>query len=125
MSSSDPKNQSIPENSPPGDPQASQQSVVKFSKDQAANASIMPTLTGTGHYGLYETRPENFLLSFVTHTAALGILLWLLHWGAVKTNIIPPTTMNSVELAPYIPMKVGKNGPSGGGGGDATKLKAS
>ena len=126
MSSSDPKNQPIPENSPSGDSQASQQSVVKFSKEQAANAAIMPTLTGTGHYGLYETRPENFLLSFVTHTAGLGLLLWLLHWGALKTNIIPPSTMNSVELAPYVPMKVGKNGPSGGGGGgDASKLKAS
>ena len=31
----------------------------------------------------------------------------------------------SVELAPYVPMKVGKGGPSGGGGGDASKLKAS
>src|ERR1700759_4120043 len=120
MSSSDPKNQSIPENSPPADPQASQQSVVKFSKDQAANASIMPTLTGTGHYGLYETRPENFLLSFVTHTAAIGLLLYLMH-VVVPAKIIPPTTLNSVELAPYVPMKIGKNGPSGGGGGDANK----
>jgi len=124
MSSSDPKNQPIPENSPNGVPQDPQQSVVKFAKDQDANAAIMPTLTGTGHYGLYETRPENFLLSFVVHTAIIGLILWLLH-AAVSTVIIPPTTNSSVELAPYVPMKIGKNGPSGGGGGDASKLKAS
>ena len=124
MPLSDPKNQPNPEKSESGEAQDPQQSVVKFAKDQAANSTIMPTLTGTGHYGLYETRPENFLLSFVTHTAGLGLLLWLLH-VAVPAKIIPPTTMNSVELAPYVPMKVGKNGPSGGGGGDASKLKAS
>ncbi len=124
MPLSDPKNQPNPEQPESGAAQDPQQSVVKFAKDQAANSTIMPTLTGTGHYGLYETRPENFLLSFVTHTAGLGLLLWLLH-VAVPAKIIPPTTMNSVELAPYVPMKVGKNGPSGGGGGDANKLKAS
>ncbi len=83
----------------------------------------MPTMLGVG-YGTYQQRPENFLLSFVTHTAALGLMLWLLHI-AVPAKIIPPTTANSVELAPYVPMKVGKGGPSGGGGGDASKLKAS
>ncbi len=124
MPLSDPKNQPNPEKPESGDAQDPQQSVVKFAKDQAANSTIMPTLTGTGHYGLYETRPENFLLSFVTHTAAIGLLFWLLH-VVVPAKIIPPTTVNSVELAPYVPMKVGKNGPSGGGGGDANKLKAS
>jgi protein TonB len=123
MPSPDPKNQPTPE-PPSGGPQDPQQSVVKFAKDQAGNASIMPTLTGTGNYGLYQTRPENFVLSVVTHTVAIGLLLWLLHM-TVPTKIIPPTTMSSVELAPYVPMKVGKGGPSGGGGGDANKLKAS
>jgi periplasmic protein TonB len=123
MSSPDPKKQTNPENPPPGEPQASQQSVVKFAKDQAANAVIMPTLMGVG-YGTYQVRPENFLLSALTHTAAIALMLWMLHL-AVPAKIIPPTTANSVELAPYIPMKVGKGGPSGGGGGDASKLKAS
>jgi len=80
-------------------------------------------MLGVG-YGTYQQRPENFLLSFVTHTAGLGLMFWLLHL-TVPAKIIPPTTANSVELAPYIPMKVGKGGPSGGGGGDASKLKAS
>jgi TonB family protein len=125
MSSPDTQKQTAPENPVAGDPPSSPQSVVKFAKEQNANATIMPTLTGTGHYGLYETRPENFLLSFVTHTAVIGLILFLLHWGAERANIIQPTSMTSVDIAPYIPMKIGKNGPSGGGGGDASKLKAS
>jgi protein TonB len=123
MSSPDPKKQTNPENPAAGEQQPPQQSVVKFAKEQAANAVIMPTLMGVG-YGTYQVRPENFLLSAVTHTAAIALMLWMLHL-AVPAKIIPPTTANSVELAPYIPMKVGKGGPSGGGGGDASKLKAS
>ncbi|HZD94745.1 MAG TPA: energy transducer TonB [Candidatus Sulfotelmatobacter sp.] len=108
---------------PPADGQQSpQQEVVKFSK-APADSSVMPTLLGVG-YGTYQVRPENFLLSFVTHTGALALMLWLLH-VAVPAKILPPTTANSVELTPYI-LKVGKNGaPGGGGGGDASKLKAS
>jgi TonB family protein len=122
MSLPDSKNPT-PEKPDAGDPQVPQQSVVKFAKDQAANTVIMPTLMGVG-YGTYQVRPENFLLSAVTHTAAVALMLWLLHM-AVPAKIIPPTTANAVDLAPYIPMKVGKGGPSGGGGGDASKIKAS
>jgi TonB family protein len=120
MSSPDPKN---PNPQMPVDPEASQQSVVKFAKEDPKNASVMPTLMGVG-YGTYQQRPENFLLSFVTHTAGLGLMLWLLHM-TVPARIIPPSTANSVDLAPYVPQHVGKGGPSGGGGGDASKLKAS
>ena len=120
MPSPDPKN---PNPQQPVDPDVSQQSVVKFAKEEPLNTSVMPTLMGVG-YGTYQQRPENFLLSFVTHTAGLGLMLWLLHL-TVPAKIIPPTTANSVDLAPYIPQHVGKGGPSGGGGGDASKLKAS
>lgn len=112
-----------PKNPGSSDSEAPQQEVVKFAKEQPLNTSVMPTMLGVG-YGTYQQRPENFLLSFVTHTVGLGLMLWLLHL-TVPAKIIPPTTANSVELAPYIPMKVGKGGPSGGGGGDASKLKAS
>jgi len=118
----DPQNPK-PKNPVSGDSEAQQQEVVKFAKEPPLNTSVMPTMLGVG-YGTYQQRPENFLLSFVTHTAALGLMLWLLHL-TVPAKIIPPTTANSVELAPYVPMKVGKGGPSGGGGGDASKLKAS
>ncbi len=118
MSALDPENPT-----PPGTPQPDQQEVVKFAKDKPVDMSVMPTLLGAG-YGTYQVRPENFLLSFVTHGGAIALMLWLLH-VAVPAKIIPPTTANSVELAPYLPQKVGKGGPSGGGGGDASKLKAS
>jgi len=118
MSALDPENPT-----PPGTPQPDQQEVVKFAKDTPVDMSVMPTLLGAG-YGTYQVRPENFLLSFVTHGGAIALMLWLLH-VAVPAKIIPPTTANSVELAPYLPQKVGKGGPSGGGGGDASKLKAS
>lgn len=122
MSLPDPQNPT-PEKPPAVDPEAPQQAVVKFAKEQAANALVMPTLMGVG-YGTYQVRPENFLLSVVTHTAAIALMLWLLHI-AVPAKIIPPTTANAVDLAPYLPQKVGKGGPSGGGGGDASKIKAS
>ena len=114
-----------PENpTPPGDAQPEQQEVVKFAKESQPDMSVLPTMLGAG-YGTYQQRPENFLLSFVTHVSAIALMLWMLHI-AVPAKIIPLSTTNSVELAPYAPpLKVGKGGPSGGGGGDASKLKAS
>jgi periplasmic protein TonB len=114
-----------PENpTPQGDPQPEQQEVVKFAKQDAADMSVLPTMLGAG-YGTYQQRPENFLLSFVTHVSAVALMFWLLHIVA-PAKLIPPSVTNSTELAPYAPpLKVGKGGPSGGGGGDASKLKAS
>jgi periplasmic protein TonB len=99
-----------------------QQEVVKFAKEQATDTG-MTTLFGGG-YGQYQVRPENFLLSVVSHTVALLLALWLFH-VTLQPKIVAPTAKSSVELTEYLPMKVGKGGPSGGGGGDASKLKAS
>lgn len=94
---------------------------MKFSKDPAPE-KVLPTLFGAG-YGTYQVRPENFVLSFISHTAGLALLLWLFH-VTVQPMIIPVAVNRPVELSDYL-MKVGKGGPSGGGGGDASKLKAS
>ena len=83
---------------------------------------VMPTLFGAG-YGTYQARPENFALSFVGHTAAIALLLWLLHTVA-QSPLITPVNERPIMLSDYV-MNVGKGGPSGGGGGDASKLKAS
>lgn len=100
-----------------------QQEVVKFAKPQAVDTG-MTTLFGGG-YGQYQVRPENFLLSVVTHTVAVVVVLWLFH-VTIQPQIMPPTTKTSVDLAEYLPPQhIGKGGPSGGGGGDASKLKAS
>jgi len=111
---------------PPGTPipagSPSEQEVVKFAKQQPVDPG-MTTLFGGG-YGQYQVRPENFLLSVVSHTLVVLLVLWLFH-VTIQPAIAPPTTTTAVDLAPYIPLHVGKNGLSGGGGGDASKLKAS
>ena len=122
MSPFDPKPQPKPETPEAGSQPPNEQSVVKFAKDEPANSTVMPTLLGVG-YGSYQARPENFLLSAVTHTVAIALMFWLLHM-TVPTKIIP-ISGTPVELTSYVPMKVGKGGPSGGGGGDASKIKAS
>jgi len=109
-----------PESSGAGSAPAPQQEVVKFSKD--APDVVMPTLFGAG-YGTYRQRPENFVLSVVTHTGAVILLLWFFH-VVVQPKIVAPSIAHPIELTDYV-MKVGKGGPSGGGGGDASKLKAS
>jgi periplasmic protein TonB len=98
------------------------QEVVKFAKEQTVDSS-MTTLFGDG-YGQYQVRPENFLLSVLSHTLVLLLALWLFH-VTIQPKIVAPAMKSSVELTEYIPLKVGKGGPSGGGGGDASKLKAS
>ena len=102
--------------------QSSQQEVVKFTKSPSQEV-LLPTLLGGGP-GTYQVRPENFLLSFVTHTAAIALLFWVYH-VTIQPKISPPSVTQAIELTSYLPMKVGKGGPSGGGGGDASKLKAS
>ena len=85
----------------------------------------MPTLFGAG-YGTYQVRPENFLLSFVTHTLVLGLILWLVHFtvGQIPAKK-EKTNFNVTALEPYVPTKVGAKAGGGGGGGDASKIKVS
>ncbi|MGE5322575.1 MAG: energy transducer TonB [Actinomycetota bacterium] len=111
---------------PPGAPtpagSPSEQEVVKFAKEQAVDPG-MTTLFGGG-YGQYQVRPENFLVSVATHTVVIALVLWLFHI-TIQPAIVPPANTASIDLAPYIPQHVGRNGISGGGGGDASKVKAS
>src|SRR5947209_12123946 len=119
MSPLDPKNSTPPDEQPP------QQEVVKFAKETPQNQVVMPTLFGAG-YGTYQVRPENFLLSFVTHTLVLGLIFWLVHFTVGQ---IPAkkerTNFNVTALEPYVPTKVGAKAGGGGGGGDASKIKVS
>src|SRR5215831_10722128 len=120
MSSLDPKQPNAPSGSTGAAPQSSQ-TVVKFEQGPAAEVDL-PTLFGKG-YGTYQARPENYVFSFVSHTAIIGLALWLFH-VTIQPQILTPTLAHTIELSDYV-MKVGKGGPSGGGGGDASKLKAS
>src|SRR5947208_3055730 len=112
------------ESKTPPTPGENQTSVIKFVK-APSEAAIIPTLFGAG-YGTYQVRPENFLLSFVTHTLVVGLALWLIHFTAGQ--IVPKKdkpNYSLTNLEPYLPSKVGAKAGGGGGGGDASKIKAS
>lgn len=121
MSPLDPKQPSAPDTARPVDTPL-QQEVLKFSKEEPADPQLT-TLFGGG-YGQYQVRPANFLWSVVSHTVAVAVILLLFH-VTIQPKIVAPSKTAAVELTDYIPLKVGKDGLSGGGGGDASKLKAS
>jgi len=122
MSPLDTRKQPVAPDTPsPASPQS--QAVVKFVKQQPVDATVT-TLFG-GSYGQYQVRPENFVLSVVSHTVVVGLILWVFHI-TLQPKVMPPSSINqAIELTDYIPYKAGKGGSSGGGGGDASKLKAS
>ena len=106
------------------EPPQDQSSVIKFVKEQPQEPAVIPSLFGAG-YGTYEVRPENFLLSFITHSLAVGVILWLFH-VTVQSPKIDLTNTRSIPLEAYkLPMHVGSRAGGGGGGGEASKLKAS
>jgi periplasmic protein TonB len=112
----------------PPDPEptgtADQTSVIKFAKEKSTENMVLPSLFGAG-YGTYQVRPENFVLSFLSHTLAILLGLALLHFGVQTVKAPEKSKYNVVDLAPYVPMHVGKPAGGGGGGGDSSKLKAS
>jgi len=100
-------------------PIQSQQTVIP--QVHQSPEQMLPTLFGSG-YGTYQAKPENYVLSFVSHTAVIALALWLFH-VTVQPVISKPVPTVSIDLSDY-PLNVGKGGPSGGGGG-VDKIKAS
>lgn len=73
-------------------------------------------------YGLYETRPENFVLSVFGHVVAIALIYVLLH-VAVRTIKTVQNANNVTPLVgPYLPMTPSKKAGGGGGGGENSKL---
>ena len=103
---------------------AEQTSVIKFVKEPGNDPMVMPTLFGAG-YGTYQVRPENFVLSFLTHMLAIVAVLLIVHFSVRAVKAPDKPKYDSITLTPYQPMHVGKQAGGGGGGGDASKLKAS
>jgi periplasmic protein TonB len=98
--------------------------VIKFEKEQSTNDLVMPSLFGGG-YGTYSVKPENFILSFVTHTVLIGLGLLLVHFGLQTTRkAMERPKYDLTDISAYIP-HVGTKAGGGGGGGDASKVKAS
>src|SRR5258708_2374475 len=101
-------------------PSADQTKVMKFAKE----SHPLPSLMGGG-YGTYQVHPENFLISFVTHAAGILALLWVFHVAVIGPKI-EETHASIMPLSPPPNLyHIGKNGNNAGGGGDASKLKAS
>lgn len=117
MSPLDTKIETSPEPARSNDPQ----DVRKFVRQEASDAGLT-TIFGGG-YGQYQVRPQNFLVSLATHTIALGLIIWLFHI-TIQPKIMPSISSTPIELTDYT-FKVGKGGQSGGGGGEASRLKAS
>lgn len=98
--------------------------VIKFEREQSTNDLVMPSLFGGG-YGTYSVKPENFVISFVTHTVLIGLGLLLVHFGIQTTRkAIERPKYDITDISAYVP-HVGTKAGGGGGGGDASKLKAS
>jgi hypothetical protein len=76
-------------------------------------ASIFPGILGD-NIGLYRTRPENFLASFLVHAITLALLLWLSAWIRDRTNDQGPMVSHAINVGPisFLPQN-----PSGHGGG--------
>jgi TonB family protein len=99
-------------------------SVIKFSKEPVPENVVMPSLFGAG-YGTYQVRPENFILSFLSHTVLIALVLFLVHFGyQTATKVTEKPKYDITDISPYLP-HVGAKAGGGGGGGDASKLKAS
>jgi protein TonB len=85
-------------------------------------ASIFPGIL-SDNIGLYRTRPENILASFLVHAIAIALLLWLAAWIADRTNDRGPMVSHAINVGPisFLPQN-----PSGhGGGGTRDPLPAS
>jgi periplasmic protein TonB len=87
--------------------------------------AILPTLFGEGQ-GLYPTRKDTFLYSFIVHMVALGLVLWSGHWAYEhKDEIKQQVTGLVTDVSPYLPLPMSKTrAGGGGGGGDRDKLQA-
>src|SRR5260370_42480476 len=85
----------------------------------------LPSLFGAG-YGTYQVHPENFVLSFLGHLALIALLLFVAHMAGLVGPKIVDARHNVIMVGPPPELyHIGKGGQNAGGGGDASKLKAS
>ena len=91
----------------------------------SAEPEILPTLFHEG-YGIYKTRRNIFVLSFVMHTLALVLLalsarFMVTHRREIRQQIVALVS----ETSPYVLPPSASQSGGGGGGGDRSKLSAS
>jgi periplasmic protein TonB len=86
---------------------------------------VLPTLFGEG-CGLYRSHRSTFVLSYLGHLAAIGLLLAAgrfvaAHQPEIRQQVISIAT----EISPYVLPPSPTEAGGGGGGGDRDKLAAS
>jgi periplasmic protein TonB len=86
---------------------------------------VLPTLFGEGS-GLYRSHRSTFVLSYLGHLAAIGLLLAAgrfvaAHQPEIRQQVISIAT----EISPYVLPPSPTEAGGGGGGGDRDKLAAS
>jgi len=84
--------------------------------------SVFPGLLSDNH-GLYRTRPENFLASFLVHALGLAFVFWLATWITDRPNDPGPNVSHAINVGPisFLPQEPGGHG----GGGTRDPLPAS
>jgi protein TonB len=86
---------------------------------------VLPTLFGEGQ-GMYATRKDTFVYSFIVHMLVVVLLIYSGHWAynhrdELKQQVIGVVT----DISPYLPLPISKTrAGGGGGGGDHDKLQA-
>src|SRR5215471_13818164 len=87
-------------------------------RGRANEPDILPSLFGAG-YGTYQTRPRNFIFSFLLHTLAVALILVITTYVAAHHTEITQKVSQAIDISAYIPSTIG--GPSGGGGGGGAR----
>ena len=84
--------------------------------------SVFPGLL-TDNNGLYRTRPENFLASFLVHALALAVVFGLATWITDRPDNHGPQVSHAINVGPisFLPQEPGGHG----GGGTRDRLSAS
>jgi len=68
----------------------------------APEQPVLPTLFGEGH-GLYRSRRSTFILSYLGHLAAVGLLLLAGRFLATHRQQIRPQVISmATEISPYV-----------------------
>jgi TonB family protein len=76
-------------------------------------------------YSTYQTKPQNFVFSFLAHMLAVVLIVLITSYIAAHPKEIKQKIADAIDISAYIPSAIG--GPSGGGGGGGArdKLEAS
>lgn len=99
---------------------------AQSAEDPRPGADVLPTLFGEG-YGIYQTKPYTFVVSFVIHTIGVALLVWSAHWAIENRQVIQQKVVEvftPTDVSPF-PLQMAKEqAGGGGGGGDRSKIEA-